>query len=660
MNEATTAVSWLLRQPEVEARRLGAQQLPKVDDDQASELLLLALADDDWRVRKEAAVAAPKIKMRARVIASLVATLEEKENIGLRNAVVEALVGLGSEVFEPLVDAMTRLDEGGRKLAVEVLAELHTERSVHHLVLALSDEDANVRCAAIEALGNASRGDETARKVAIEALLSTLGCQEDFMRLSALESLSRLGAEIPWRAIEPFVRDPLMRRFAVMAAGGSDAKAALETLAEAVCDPSRSTAREALLALGKRLRERGIRSEFGDWLKAQWAGDSAVLTRLRDLADRTEDKPRSAAAVLALGLLGHVDDLEVILHALEDPERIDDGDIALRAFGPEALSELKRLMQGKGPDGRALILTIVPEMRDMGAEQLREMALAFLDDGEPTVLEVALALLASSGTEEDFPVLDRYSCHDEPGVAMAASTALLECASRLPGAARSLLRSQGNPRLNPSTYCILVLALARAGFSLPDDLAILRSSLRQDDPRTRRMALDAMACLQDVPAADIVQRALHDKDRAVRLSAIRALESFRCPEKLLELFEPNKSEPTVMAALLHALSRIDEERTHQAAQSLLESADSRVVLAVVDVIGQLPGEGKFDVLYRALDHGDPAVVRLALGLLATAFDSKGKDKVEFLQDRLEREGNPTMRRAIEEVLRGSQQGAKGS
>ena len=58
MSDAVTAVSWLLKQAEPEARRLAAQQMVKVPGREVCDLLLIALADEDWRVRKEAAVVA--------------------------------------------------------------------------------------------------------------------------------------------------------------------------------------------------------------------------------------------------------------------------------------------------------------------------------------------------------------------------------------------------------------------------------------------------------------------------------------------------------------------------------------------------------------------------------------------------------------------------
>ena len=69
MSEASAAVRWLLQQAEPEARRVAVQQIAKVPGRDAPELLLRALGDDDWRVRKEGAAMAPALDRREEVVA---------------------------------------------------------------------------------------------------------------------------------------------------------------------------------------------------------------------------------------------------------------------------------------------------------------------------------------------------------------------------------------------------------------------------------------------------------------------------------------------------------------------------------------------------------------------------------------------------------------
>lgn len=198
MSDAAAAVRWLLDQAEPEARRVAVQQIAKVRGRQAPELLLRALGDDDWRVRKEGTLVAPALEQREEVIASLVAALEETINIGLRNAAVEALVVIGPDAVGASVDALSRLDADARKLIVEVLGGIADARGTSALALALTDDDENVRVAAAEALGTAALAGEDSRERAIRALADVLATSNTFLKIAALESLARLAACLPW------------------------------------------------------------------------------------------------------------------------------------------------------------------------------------------------------------------------------------------------------------------------------------------------------------------------------------------------------------------------------------------------------------------------------------------------------------------------------
>ncbi|MDP9001245.1 MAG: HEAT repeat domain-containing protein, partial [Myxococcota bacterium] len=221
MSEAATAVRWLLQQAEPEARRVAVQQIAKVRGSEASELLIRALGDDDWRVRKEAAAVTPGLDRRGEVVAALVGALEETVNIGLRNAAVEALVAIGPDAVAACVDALSRFDVDARKLAVEVLAGVADMRCTVALVRALDDDDPNVRVAAVEALGGGALAGEESRELATRALVSALATRDTFLKIALLQSLARLEAFLPWSVFEPYVDDPLLRRYAIAAACGS-------------------------------------------------------------------------------------------------------------------------------------------------------------------------------------------------------------------------------------------------------------------------------------------------------------------------------------------------------------------------------------------------------------------------------------------------------
>ena len=64
MTDSATSVRARLADPEPEVRRRATQLIPKLPAPESCELLLVALADADWRVRKEAATIAARIEPR--------------------------------------------------------------------------------------------------------------------------------------------------------------------------------------------------------------------------------------------------------------------------------------------------------------------------------------------------------------------------------------------------------------------------------------------------------------------------------------------------------------------------------------------------------------------------------------------------------------------
>jgi HEAT repeat protein len=218
VTDAASAVRWLFEQAEPEARRVAVHQIAKVQGREAPELLLRALADDDWRVRKEGTLVAAALERREEVVAALLAAMEDVINIGLRNAAVEALVAIGPDAVGAILEGFGRLDADARKLAVEVLGGVADARGTAALARLLSDEDPNVRVTAAEALGNSGLAGEESRALAIAALLAEAAASDPFLRIAVFDSLGRLDARVPWSVFEPYVDDPILRRHAIAAA----------------------------------------------------------------------------------------------------------------------------------------------------------------------------------------------------------------------------------------------------------------------------------------------------------------------------------------------------------------------------------------------------------------------------------------------------------
>ena len=622
MSEAGDAVRWLLQQAEPEARRVAVQQIAKVRGREAAELLLRALGDEDWRVRKDGAAVAASLEQRDEIVAALVSALEETVNIGLRNAAVEALVAIGPEAVTAAIEMLGRVDADARKLVVEVLGGIPDARGTVALARALSDEDANVRVAAAEALGNAALAGEDSRDVATEALVGALSTNDPFQKIAALDSLARLEARLPWSTFEPFVKDPLLRRYAIAAAAGSREPDAVRALAYATGDRSPTIAREAIVALGDLFAAGLDDTELQDIARATLASNGAAQANVRRAVHDAEDGRARAGALLVLGLMGNVGDIPALVEALAEDDVAERADLALRLFGPTGVGPMLESARFAKSYVRAAAFALAASLEGAEVKVVRAALREGLQDASLDVVAAALESLGPIGNADDLHRVAALEAHEDARVAAAATNTVSEIAARHVESARVLLREARPGQDLLALGCVLLGAIASTQALRDDDVRLLQRALAHDDPHVRRAAVDALAQAGGEPAGDAVVFALADEEHEVQLAAVRALGRLRRAEPLAGVVA-NTRDPVLAAAALRALGDADPERALAAARPLVAHTDAAVACAAIEAIGLLRvahvttqiERACEDSLFEALDHADPEVIRLALSIV---------------------------------------------
>ena len=660
MSEASTAVRWLLQQAEPEARRVAVQQIAKVRGGEAAELLLRALGDDDWRVRKEAAVVTPALERREEVVAALVAALEETVNIGLRNAAVEALVAIGPDALTATVGALPRLDADARKLAIEVLGGVADLRCTVALSQALDDEDANVRVAAAEALGNAALAGEESRELATQSLVRALSARGTFLKLAALESLARLEARLPWRIFEPYVDDPLLRRYAIAAACGSREPAAVCALALATGDASPTIAREAIVALGELVASGPQDAALLDVARQAFQKTPLGRANARRAARDAEDAAARSGALALLGLARDAGDVALLVDALGE-DLAERADLALRLFGPDAVGPLLVAAGEARPSVRAAALELAASLEGRHGPEVHDALRKAIDDASPEVVASALESLGPIGDADDLLRIASMLGHHDERIAAAATNAVWGLAARHVETARGLLRDPGSGQDPLALACVLLGAIASTRKLRDDDVRVLERALAHDRPQVRRAAIDALAQAGGEAAADAVAFALADEDHDVQLAAVRALGRLRRADPLVGV-AANTRNPVLTAAALRALGDADPARAVEAASPLVQHADVAIACAAVEAIGHLAtarvpasvAAACEDGLFSALDHQDAEVVKLALSLVGARSGARALTRLGLCLDHVA----PEVRRVAAELL--GQEGGPGA
>ncbi len=630
-----TSIRLALGSSDVEERRLAISLLAELEPSSSIPLLVLALGDEDWRVRKEATVAARGITPAADLVEAMIRVLRDGDNVGLRNAAVEVLAAAGSASTAGLSAALPTLDADGRKLAIEALGGGCDPAALDPLDAALGrDDDDNVREAA--ALAIARLGAISPARVQ-EILLQCLDDRDRLVRLTALQGRTALGTSTPWERLAKLFDDPTLRGAAIAAAALSDQAEAAQAVTRELGRARGGPFVHALGALARladgplaRHVEAALRAE-GPELGARLAAlalDVAQPTDLRAMALRLAAAANAESAAFAA------------FAALSEEMLADEARNALRVLGAPALPSMLAYLADPSSlvEARAQLVDVLAEIATHSRGEEAADVLAALrcaaGDRAPDVAGGALNALADLGDETDLALAAAGTLSPQRMIAGAAEAALSTLAGRFPEAARAYVAhlAEGDP--HHLAAALVMGALAVLGVDQSEDAAYLAHIATTGDTQARRAAVLAVAEIGGAAAMEVLSFALADEEREVRFAAARAL-GLRCvahaspsPGEILDLVERTGTSDlvaTAVRAVGEGMSLAHSERRSAppaspppeliAALALFaRDAPSVVALAAVDALGQAIAAGTVaacDALAEALLHLDPSVAKAA-------------------------------------------------
>lgn len=656
--EQLSSIVHALGSPDAEERRQATALLGQIDLPNAMPLLLSALGDEDWRVRKEATLAARVFVPAPPLLAALIEVLASGDNVGQRNAAVDVLAFAGAAATAALAGALPSLDADGRKLAVETLGRSRDPSAIEPLAALLDDADDNVRQTAIEAIAQVG---VIARERARGILLGHLDDRDRLVRLAALSGLRNLEVSIPWARLAPLLADPMLRAVALSAAALADVPAAAPALSHALATDRGTAFAEALAALA-----RLVEGPLGVHVAAALAAEGEALgRRLVALSADVGEPPSRRTMALRLAAAARAPSVVDVAFAVLSEEMLTEGARrALRALGAEALPAMvDKLADASAPAmTRAELVDVIAEIagtmrRPPPSAVLREddprtatplnlsraAILAALraaaTDPDRGVAASALTALARLGGEEDLALAAAQTRREVRGVALAAENALSALAGAFPEAARKRIQATAHDEDLFLASALTLGALATVGAAAEGDAALLARIATTGDTRARRAAVLAASEIGDPVAMEILSVALTDEEHEVQLAAARALGRLSAvsvdahPSEILDLVERSGAADLV-AATLRAIGEgmsasYTERRSFppapplpdlvEALSQFARSAQSSVAIAAVDALGQAFAAGSIvasEALVLALEHPDLPVAKAAAFKLA--------------------------------------------
>ena len=226
----------------------SVETLGEIGDTKAVvELLIQALKDKNWGIRRRRAASALGNIGDKRAVEPLIQALKE-ENVHIRRATAGALNNIGDKrAVEPLILALNDEDKSVRTLAAGAIGKIRDKKAVEPLILALNDEEEDVRWYAAVSLG------EIGDKRAVEPLTQALKDGKKIVRCFAAEALGKVGDR---KAVEPLIQilkseKEDSRCFAARALGEIGDKRATESLTQALKDKDDAVQKAAKGALEK-------------------------------------------------------------------------------------------------------------------------------------------------------------------------------------------------------------------------------------------------------------------------------------------------------------------------------------------------------------------------------------------------------------------------
>ena len=581
--------------------------------------LLQALGDEDWRVRKEATQVIIELPPSKELGTAIVQAFCPNENVGLRNAAVEALAALGQWAVEALEEVATTFDADGRKLAAEALGQSGQPSAVRLLRQLAVDEDQNVRVAAIEALGHVGSG----RTLEIIPVLTfSLLAREPIERLSALQAINELGVVLDWNRLSELAGDVVLQRAVWVAATRMTDAASAELLARCIDHCRESDFPWAVAALAGRInRDHGFLSMIRDTLSQFRPVRRAWLHQLLGC----ELLEHRQAALLVLAALGGNDSVQAAFDVLDDDSLAATAERALALLQNEAMSFLRdKAMTASDPHTQALAIDMMTKLVELNpnAKALEAISEA-LNSDDASVLRAAFEFLVRSSDETCLKrAFERFAFASDL-VESSATAAMQTMVRRHPQCAERLIAHA--KVTGPDTLAAVVTMatlIAGVGHESSMSTEFLSRALAHESPRVRRAALEALVSCGHATSADIALFALTDEEPQVRHAAVRAMgraSDANAFDRLMDIVHASDDVDLVVTAI-RALGESDNARALQSLRPVARGGAPEAAVAAVEAIARLSDARRIDALIDSLSHSDAEVVKAALQMLADESD----------------------------------------
>ena len=587
-----------LESPEENLRLAAVQNLLKANVTEPEQMLVKALGDPSWRVRRAAVDGLAAISGSTLATSLLRNLQEEHRNPSVLNGVLQVLAHGKVDILPALIDCLNSEDPDLRIYAALALGEQKDSRAIPALRVALQDSNSNVQYHAIDALGHLQALD------AVEDLVS-IACGGDFFlafpALDALKSISFADSNSPKFAfvsgeLLPLLEDELLATAVIDTLaflGDAAVVPAIATLLNQP-EPPVSNIVHALGVLHDRYENAYHEGSYITDLALAAITNKGIDNLLANVHDAKPEELRSIVLLLGRSV-GNQETARALTRLLSE-ERVRNTVIeALVRYGKRVTNLLIEQLSSEDVElQKAVVITLgrigdpeaVPALTQLLVQSEVDSTSNLQELSNPPELMVATAnSLAQIGDRRAFDTLLTLIGHRDSTVRLAAVAAL---------------NSLGHPDMLDRMITLLQdtdayvreSAVKIAGyFAFNECVNLLLERCQDPAEEVRKAAIELIPYLENAPVLPTLINALERETPKVRAAAARALGQMDCTLAYTHLLKAlQDKDPWVR---YYAARTIGWNGYSEAIEALAELADqdpsTLVRIAAVEALGQIGG-----------------------------------------------------------------------
>jgi HEAT repeat protein len=603
-----------LSDEDIEVRRKKVLDLRGRSPDAAIPLLLRAMEDSSWRVRKTASEILVEAFPLDRYVNGLIRLLTIEDNAGARNSAIETLVKLGKKATSFLLDAFETTNTDVRKFIIDIIGEVKDRRALPLLLKALKDDDDNVRASSVEHLGQ--MGDPSV----VDALIEILKSGDLWTAFPAADALGRIGDKKAIPSLIHALSVKALREPVLKGLGHLSAPETLEHIVPFLMDTSRTIQEEAIKTIGI-FYHNGVSANFISETMSRLPGPD-LINRLVSHAWSKKADIR-VTAILLLGLMQDERALGSLLELYTEESLVEDVKRALVFIGRRKPESLLSLFETDNQYQKRFITEVAVEV---ASPLYYEVFEKFLWDDDGHVRTSAAGGLSRLGKVSAIPAIKRLLTDPYEDVQEAAVAAL------------SALRKGIDVNEFISSLKHRIPALRRnaarilGAIGAESSVSALGYALKDEDVSVRQAVIEALSSLRTDESVKYLVFGLTDENPHIRASAALSLGSFG-GENVLEplLLLLSDSDDTVKVSAVRSLGMTGEKKAVKALIAMLADQNGFVVTAAMESLGALGGDKARDAVMRMLASEDREIRRTAIRSLSS-FEGVEEATLPYLED----------------------------